>query len=128
MTATLDRTTADRLAKLCGLFGSDHDGERATAAAMADRLIRAAGLTWADVIAPRAAPAPALAAPREAASGDWRAVATACRQRHDLLTAWESKFLASLIGHRRPTAKQLSVLSNIAAKVFGAAEAGRSAP
>ncbi len=41
---------ADRLAKLCGLFGSDHDGERANAARLADQLIREPGLTWPDVI------------------------------------------------------------------------------
>jgi hypothetical protein len=40
----------DRLQKLCGLFGSQHDGERAAAAALADKLVRAAGLTWGDVI------------------------------------------------------------------------------
>ena len=29
----LDPRTADMVAKLCGLFSSDHDGERAAAAA-----------------------------------------------------------------------------------------------
>jgi hypothetical protein len=43
---------AQRLAKLCGMFGSDHAGERATAALKADRLVRDQGLTWPDVILP----------------------------------------------------------------------------
>ena len=43
----LDR---ERLAKICGLFGSDHAGERAGAAAAADRLVRQAGLRWPDIL------------------------------------------------------------------------------
>ena len=42
----------ERLIKLLGLLGSDHNGEIAAAARMADALIRDAGVTWADVIAP----------------------------------------------------------------------------
>lgn len=41
-----------RLIKLLGLLGSGHDGETAAAGRMADALIRDAGVTWADVIAP----------------------------------------------------------------------------
>lgn len=52
----LDAATADRLAKLCGMLGSDHDGERASAAAKADRLVRDAGLTWPEIICPQPAP------------------------------------------------------------------------
>jgi hypothetical protein len=44
----------ERLIKLLGLLGSDHDGEIASAGRMADALIRDAGVTWADVIAPDA--------------------------------------------------------------------------
>ena len=42
----------ERLTKLLGLLGSGHDGEIAAAGRMADALIRNAGVTWADVIAP----------------------------------------------------------------------------
>jgi hypothetical protein len=41
----LDPRAADMLAKLCGLFSSDHDGERASAAQKADQLIRSRVLT-----------------------------------------------------------------------------------
>ena len=45
-----------RLEKLAGMLGSDFDGERAAAAAMASKLLQSHGLTWADVIrAPAAA-------------------------------------------------------------------------
>jgi hypothetical protein len=42
----------ERLVKLLGLLGSDHNGEIAAAGRKADALIRDAGVTWADVIAP----------------------------------------------------------------------------
>lgn len=43
-----DRMSLDaaRFAKICGLLGSDHDGERAVAARKATEMLRAAGMTW----------------------------------------------------------------------------------
>lgn len=52
--------SCDRLVKLAGLFGSDHDGERAAAARKAHQLVTSHGLTWADVIRSRAPPIPKL--------------------------------------------------------------------
>jgi hypothetical protein len=60
----LDPHSAERLAKICGLFGSAHDGERAAAAAKADALVRAAGLSWSDVIAAPPDPPPRIRAGR----------------------------------------------------------------
>lgn len=37
------------LRKLCGLLGSEHDGERATAARKATEFLRTQGLTWQDI-------------------------------------------------------------------------------
>jgi hypothetical protein len=55
--ALLDQAAATRLAKLCGMLGSAHDGERAAAGLKADQLVRELGLTWRDVIiAPPIAP------------------------------------------------------------------------
>jgi hypothetical protein len=45
----LDGADLTRFSKLCGLFSSDHQGERANAAAMADRLLRDRGWQWTDV-------------------------------------------------------------------------------
>ncbi|MFC4293552.1 hypothetical protein ACFO0A_00610 [Novosphingobium tardum] len=53
--SALDAAATARLVKFLGLLGSDHDGERATAGRMADLLVKAHGLTWADVISTRAA-------------------------------------------------------------------------
>jgi len=47
----LDSDTAAKLVKICGMFGSEHPGERAAAAVLADEIVRKAGLTWAQVIA-----------------------------------------------------------------------------
>ena len=58
--AEVDR---DRLARLLGLLGSDFDGEVANAGRLADKLVRSAGLTWPDVIAP-ALPPPRSRSPR----------------------------------------------------------------
>lgn len=59
MTPILHPTARDRLVKLLGLLGSEHIGERATAAQMASRLLQDCGLTWADVFQPP----PAIPAP-----------------------------------------------------------------
>jgi hypothetical protein len=41
---------AARLAQLCGMFGSDFDGEVANAARAAHVLVKQLGLQWSDVI------------------------------------------------------------------------------
>jgi len=42
----------DRLAKILGLLGSEYDGERASAGAMAWAFLRERGLTWFDLFSP----------------------------------------------------------------------------
>lgn len=39
MTAILDPNVAARLARICGMFGGNHDGERASAAPKADQIV-----------------------------------------------------------------------------------------
>jgi len=104
MTA-LDAGTADKLARICGLFGSDHDGERATAAAMADRLLRSRGLTWAQVISIPTSPDIVE-----------DMIATAL-SRPDLLDAWEEGFIRGIQGRQYLTRKQTEKLRAIAERV-----------
>jgi hypothetical protein len=106
MTA-LDPNTANVLAKICGMFGSDHDGERATAAAKADQLIRSHGLRWSDIITP-----PTLATSIEEQI-DF------ALSRDDLLNAWEEGFLGGIKGRQFLTQKQLAKLGCIMAKIGG---------
>jgi len=40
----------ERLARIAGMLGSAHEGERATAAQMASAMLEAMGLTWSEVI------------------------------------------------------------------------------
>src|SRR5436305_11185773 len=97
----LDR---DRLVKLCGMLGSDHAGERANAAAAADRMMREAGMRWRDVILP-ALPAP----PRERGYTVADAVPFVL-DRWDTLTDWEIGFAEGIQRQRKPlSAKQREV-------------------
>ena len=112
--ATIDR---ERLAKLCGMFGSDHEGERANAAAAADRLVRQAGLRWPDVIAaPRLAPpSPELDPIR-----DPFGAARFCLDFRVALSVWEAEFCRGVglqaAAGRRLSDKQFAILGRILQK------------
>lgn len=111
-----------RLAKLAGMLGSEHDGERASAALLATKLLREKGLTWRDALDPapkvvvREVTVPqryryprsawrTLVAKIEASSGYW-----------SLLSEWERSFIDDLGERRRPdlSDKQHRVLERIA--------------
>ncbi len=109
MTLQLDPSTADKLARICGMFGSDHDGERASAAAMADQMVRACGLTWPELIAPRSV----------VTIEEQIGVALA---NLDALTTWERGFIYSINGRRNLSPKQQNLLNSIAAKACAFAE------
>jgi hypothetical protein len=118
--ATIDR---ERLVKLCGMLGSAHPGERANAAAAADRMVREAGATWREVIL-HALPAPDPD-PVIGNDGDALDFCLACEP---ALTEWEVGFIRSLADRRRwavtPfTEKQRSVLARLTAKCLRAARA-----
>jgi hypothetical protein len=101
----------NRLSKICGMFSSVFEGERANAAALADRFLRDRGLTWADIL-PTQLPSPTSTSPA------WRQVVAACRARPDLLTEWERAFLAKVATYQKgPSGKQAEILATIAAKV-----------
>jgi|SRR6476469_9280805 len=110
----LDPRTADMFAKLCGLFSSDHDGERASAAQKANQLIRSRGLTWRQIIF--------AADPHDTQStGDFINFALAAG---DVLTDWEREFLCSIRSWSKPlTQKQSRILKVIVAKVSAEKEA-----
>ena len=113
--ALIPRDLTQRLSKLCGLFGSDFDGERANAARMADDLIRGFGLTWKDVIWPghteTGAPDQAWHEPR-----DHQDAARACLRFAEVLSGWERKFCRSILGYARLSDKQQRVLNRLVDK------------
>lgn len=78
----------ERFRRICGLLGSDQVGERAAAAAKATELLRAAGLSWADVRLPEEVPAFLRKAAPEAAGGPAEPdMMQAARQARDHLAA-----------------------------------------
>jgi hypothetical protein len=125
--ASLTPAFADKLVKVLGMLGSDHDGEVATAGRMAHSMLKAEGLTWGDVITP-AAPKPEpqrqSRAPRR-----WRSptspsdTAALCLLWPEVLTDWETDFCRSIVGRRRISAKQTVVLERLARKVEAFARA-----
>ena len=104
---------AARLTKICGLLGSDHDGERSAAALQATRLLRAHGLGWADIVRPALpAPEPSLAPRQHVHTHD--AVRFALRHM-DALTAWEIGFLRGIVHRPRLSPRQQETLAGIVA-------------
>ncbi|MBM3540811.1 MAG: hypothetical protein FJX51_02080 [Alphaproteobacteria bacterium] len=111
-----------RLQYVCGMLGSAHDGERAAAAATADRMVREAGLTWRDVIAPVPFPpaaeprAPTHEAPRSAA--EWHALVLDLIADPPRLYPAEDRFMHDMERRTRrgarPTARQAAWLEKIA--------------
>lgn len=128
-------TTADRvlLAKLCGLLGSDHAGERENAIRLVLRFLRERGLTWFDIIVQPEAPTvrPPAPGPRThctRAGLDWRRAAADAAHHPELLTQWERDFLAGIQKLKALTAKQLGSLERIVLKVQAALRQGAGEP
>ncbi len=106
----LDPAVRSRLAKVVGLLGSDHDGERSAAAYQATRLLQAHGYSWQDVFAAGPAPVPpplAQAPAPHVAEAQW------ALRFQDRLTDRERRFLADIGRCRRISAKQAAWLADI---------------
>jgi hypothetical protein len=114
-----------KLAKILGMLGSDHDGEVAAAGRRANAIIKGAGLTWDQVLAPVVSPSESPHRPprrwrRPTSASDSAAL---CLQWPEVLTDWETDFCRSIVGKRRISAKQAAVLERIARKVEAFARA-----
>lgn len=116
--AQLDLHSADRLRKLCGMLGSEHDGERAAAAAKADAFVRSLGLSWGDVIGPPIVPdhSPRIRAWRSGDT-DWTRMAQFCHARRWSLSQREREFIGSVLNWRTLTEKQKDWLTAIFARL-----------
>jgi hypothetical protein len=123
--ARLPSDIASKLVKVLGMLGSAHDGEVAAAGRRADAMVKAAGLSWDDVIVPAAPrPEPPQHSPRR-----WHRptspsdTAALCLLWPEVLTDWETNFCRSIVGRRRISAKQTVVLERLARKVEAFAHA-----
>jgi hypothetical protein len=106
---------AQRLAKLCGMFSSHHDGEVINAARKADQLVRSSGETWSSIIADRQLPPPR---DWRRTSHDWRTMVNACLFRIETLSPKEKSFVRSMSNWPgEPTPKQAARLASIFARV-----------
>ncbi|SIQ46371.1 hypothetical protein [Acidiphilium angustum] len=112
MAHQIDTKTADRLGKVLNLLGSNHDGERATAAAKAHAILTGAGLTWPDLIGA------ALQKPhRPPEFGTWRQTCRECLARDKDLRQWERGFLNDPPKFQRISTKQRYCLNEIAIRL-----------
>lgn len=116
MTAVVAQRDVERLGKLLGMLGSEHEGERSAAAAAADRKLRELGLTWEQLVArafhvasPPGQPRPAAA--RHLAATDWL---MAC---WPFLSEWERNFTSSLRAQASLTLRQRAKLGEIVRRV-----------
>lgn len=119
----------ERLAKLCGMLGSAHDGERAAAGLLASRLLREKGLRWDDVIgstpAPLPPPRPAPGAP-DCPVSRFDAVRLVLANTA-MLTPWELGFVQSVAWRRRWSPKQTDAFDRIHERVRAGAPGRRGA-
>jgi hypothetical protein len=99
-----------KLAKLLGMLGRDHAGERDAAALAAYRLVIQSGATWGQVL-------PAGVASRQQTLA-WRETVSACRRQPGSLKVWERDFLQSLARFQRLSIKQSACLQAIASRVL----------
>jgi hypothetical protein len=99
----LDPGAADMLAKLLGMLGSDHDGERAAAALKAHQLVKARGLTWKEII--------------QVERPTTDQLIHECLDGEDHLSTWEAGFVRSIRGRQYLTEKQLGKLHELAEQV-----------
>ena len=112
MNATLPAAGRAKLAKLLGMLGSDHAGERDAAAIAAAKLVRSTGLTWQQILSP---PPPDRPLPE---LGTWRETVRQCLARPGSLRPWEVGFLRDLPNFPRLSVKQRYVLKEIADRVL----------
>ncbi len=111
-----------RLARILGMLGSSHAGERDAAALAADRMVRGKGLDWSDVLGSDGPTAGTFrpSNPSPNPSGSHLADLMACNQRLELLTTWERQFIANLAQRRTVSGRQREILAEVAAKVRAA--------
>src|SRR3954464_5981760 len=117
VTALVDR---QRLARICGLFGSDHDGEALAAARQAEKLRQKVGLTWEELLVPSIRRRSKDPPPDDPTN--WRWACYFCLERYWLLTSWELDFVATVTHYQKlPSAKQLIILQRLVARCRNAA-------
>lgn len=105
----------NKLVKLLGMLGSTHDGEVVAAARAAERMLKEAGITWAELFSD-SQPVEPVQASYEATHSDYyqdeiiRRMVDECIRYGEKFTKWETNFLHSLKLQKHFTPKQISML------------------
>ncbi len=95
----------NRLALICGMFGSAHVGERAAAAAKAHEIVRELGVTWQDVL---------IFPEGRAEMAEVRRCARTLLKHTELFSQFEINFLNTLKRYTRPLSqKQRDLLAQL---------------
>ncbi len=107
---TLSPAERTRLVNILGMLGSEHAGERASAAWLAAKLVRDRGLSWSDVV-----PSPAGSIISNVSHGVAEPISDLglCLRHVEQLTQWEQGFVRSLAGRRNRSAKQTAMLGRL---------------
>jgi hypothetical protein len=109
-----------RLARVCGLLGSDHDGEALAAARQAEKIRKKVGLTWEELLVPSIRQRSKDLPPEDLT--DWRWACHFCLERYQWLTSWELDFVATIARYKKaPSAKQMAILQRLVARCRNAA-------
>ncbi len=108
---TLSPAERTRLVNILGMLGSEHAGERASAAWLAAKLVRDRGLSWSDVVL---SPAGSIISNGSCGVAEPISDLGLCLRHVEQLTQWEQGFVRSLAGARRRSVKQLAVVCRIA--------------
>jgi hypothetical protein len=115
--ATVPDQVIDRLRKLLGLLGSDHENERAVAGRMASDLLRQNKLTWADVLgAEIQVERPRVRVRVWHEPKGHREACAQCMAWPEILTEWEREFLKSISGRWHLSGRQTHCLDRIVMK------------
>lgn len=103
-----------KLALICGMFGSQHDGERAAAASKAHDVVQELGVTWDQI----------LVFPADKAEmAEVRRKARTLLKHADLFSDFEIKFLKNLKRYTRPLSqKQRDLLAQLVERLEELAE------
>jgi hypothetical protein len=114
----------ERLIRLLGMLGSAYDGEVTNAGRIADRLVRAAGLTWPDLIPPALespSPDPLRAVLRDWPER-WRDAVQVCLEAEARLADWDRRFIHTIAAYQhRPSPRQIDILQTIFERLSGGA-------
>lgn len=110
--------TRERLAKILGMLGSEHDGEVLNAGRQAEAVRREAGLTWVQIIHGQEDEEGEVEDEFATRWQNWRVAVEFCVTYKEILTDNQVDFVYNIRAYcRRPTDKQCHYLASLTRKI-----------